>query len=870
MSDEEEVPLVSFGEDTYNEDEETLNNNSRTLRLKDRSTSVRRVSLNTCVIGCVSSFVIGLVAGFAIYYFMTRAHDNNLSCCALCGGEEGLKFNKNSSPFPYVKSSSPEVTIPVSTETVVQTNNSVRLFTSTESPQGNETELATCAPCPSISSNSTEELQTFKSCPTRNPYKKSPIGQRKSPFTPLDPWEVRKVTEIMKGRKYVTIYQRFNEHRISHMYLIPPRKDDVLAYYDSDGPLPPRFAKVHVIRPNISDIMYYKVGPLDQHINGVQVEEMLSTGHIHINIRPYDYEEDQQLQKLLHPQVLQLSQILHDSFDGATYPKDIRATFEQLPTSSVNERLSHMNLVLNGEGYFTLRLLPISCTVSHPGIDVTNWEIKDWVYLSQGPYNSTNELLNSFERNQIRKVVFPKDYRQQHADELNLKRDMSLPERAFSNVPPPRTYEPQGARYSIDINRVEWMGWSFEFTSDPIRGPALFNIRFLDQRIAYEISLQDITLLYHPDTNGHGPLALADTVFHLGSSYVHQRTGLDCPSRGTLLNVSSTSDGFAIRTPFQAACVFEADGQRALWRHAKGGLADHFLVVRTVLMLGNYDYVVEWNFRLDGSLDTLLTASGYLFGAFWDNGSLNETKTPPFGFKLGDYMSGPIHDHTYSFKVDLDIIGSKNSFQKLKWKTGDVHDILNISKEHDFHYFNITRYIEYELLETETSLKWNSQKPQYWTVINEEIQNAWGAPRGYRLIPHSREAEVLKDHPILAAWDHLGYQVAVSRRKEDEQYATNTYYTTLAPNAPPKGVGQMVLDGEAIGNEDIVVWVSEKFYHIPSAEDVPVTIGATAGFTLKPFNFFDRTPTFDLPAHYQGTNDPYEFRPCVEHLGDET
>ena len=57
------------------------------------------------------------------------------------------------------------------------------------------------------------------------------------------------------------------------------------------------------------------------------------------------------------------------------------------------------------------------------------------------------------------------------------------------------------------------------------------------------------------------------------------------------------------------------------------------------------------------------------------------------------------------------------------------------------------------------------------------------------------------------------------------------------------------LNKEEIVNKDIVNWVTVGFLHIPTTEDFPMTIRVETGFLLRPFNFFDKTPTFDMPQH---------------------
>lgn len=57
------------------------------------------------------------------------------------------------------------------------------------------------------------------------------------------------------------------------------------------------------------------------------------------------------------------------------------------------------------------------------------------------------------------------------------------------------------------------------------------------------------------------------------------------------------------------------------------------------------------------------------------------------------------------------------------------------------------------------------------------------------------------------------------------------------------------INDEDIRDEDIVNWVAVGFNHIPTSEDMPMTVRVETGFLLKPFNFFDRTASFDMPQH---------------------
>jgi len=63
---------------------------------------------------------------------------------------------------------------------------------------------------------------------------------------------------------------------------------------------------------------------------------------------------------------------------------------------------------------------------------------------------------------------------------------------------------------------------------------------------------------------------------------------------------------------------------------------------------------------MDGSILIGVRASGYIMTAFIAH---NEE----YGFHIHDSLSGSIHDHVLTFKADFDILGEKNSFQKVEF-----------------------------------------------------------------------------------------------------------------------------------------------------------------------------------------------------------
>ena len=833
------------------------------------------------LIGGILVFIVGLLLGILIGYFAIKinGHAESKRPRSVDDGNS-LGLAGFSVGGPDTSTLKPVQTTAASTPTTVKSTTTFISPTSSHVSRPATTENPTTTPCvcptqPTVPSTPTTTSPPVPCniCKRANPYITT-ADEVKSIFEPLTGDETDKVIDKLKADGITKKRTSLGSNYISHIYLFPVEKSLSLEYLDNNGPFPKRYARVHVIRGAVKppDVMIYKVGPVNETVENMVVEKQIKDGEIHFNRRSYDTTENGGISALIWKAMSPMRDLLRESFDGAEYGRGISAGRPGLYSLDENDRLTACYLYLRmATGGRTLRVLPMSFIVHHPGVNTSVWYTSDFYYLNQGPFDSALELVRAYRNDTLRKFRLPRGYFRAASQEFSLRRNQSLPMRNLSDLPPPRTYEPQGPRYRISKGVVYWMDWQCEFSVHPIKGPAIYNIKFKGKRIAYEISQQDITLVYASGTTGAGvaPAVISDTEFSLGKSIRSSRPGFGCPDRASYLRLNVST---RLR-PFEkeVACVFEADAQRPIWRHSDNGLLDHHLVIRTPMNLGNYDYTLEFRFHLDGRLQTLMAASGTLYGSFWDpeDPLLNEDKsTSPFGFRVGNILSGPIHSHDFVFKVDLDVLGTNNSFQRINWKGGDVLTALktqtDIKEKPGFFPFNITRYIEADFLEKEAGLVVDPLNPAYWTIVNENEKNKWGVTRGYRIIPSFSESEPesFTKHLVFGPWLNMKYHCAITKRKDAEQYGTDSLNDIRRPMDPIGGLKNMLND-ENIRNEDLVAWITAKFIHAPTSEDVPMTIGVDKGFVLKPFNYFDTTPTFDVPGHYDSGN-PYEKIQCYE------
>ncbi|KAL3842685.1 hypothetical protein ACJMK2_020673 [Sinanodonta woodiana] len=724
-------------------------------------------------------------------------------------------------------------------------------------------------------------------CPNRNP--KDETLYESTVFAPLTVHEMKLASDVLWQGSYITTVDRtprsLKESYILYMYLLPPRKEDAIKYFYHNGIKPGRYARVHIQRgaEQVPDIMEYKVGPLGSSSNATVIP-LTRPGEIHFNSRPYDGVEVAALNHLLDGDMKALEPLIRESFDNATFPEDVFIFYFNGPPG-LKEVERETRFVLGFRGFRTIQdadiinLLPLSGTVYNPGSNTSDWYTHSYYYLNQGPYRTVSDLVSEYNNNTIRKVRLPAGYRNMLRKRLFSERDHSLPLREHADRPGARTYMPKGPRFSISGTKVKWMDWSFHISGGQLRGPALFDIRFKGNRIAYELAVNDIALAYAMDASGQNGIIYMDATYGIMERDNTILRDVDCPSYAAVLNTSYWHSFFQKAFDMKSICIFEEDGQEALWRHVgttfTGGMRNRYLVVRVPVVIGNYDYIFDFKFYIDGKLYTVAKASGYIQASFWDehNPHAGEDKTrDAFGYRISDYQTGPIHDHMFGFKVDMDVIDSNNSFELVHWKAGDILNALktqsNITNVPPYFIYNQTRYLEYETMRREAGFRLNYDNQKLFLVVNENTRNKWGVKRGYQIVPLSTAAQSLPEvHPAMKALSFTKYHVTVTKRKEEEQFLSSIYDINRMDN--PKGYLDRMLDNESIVNEDVVNWVTVGFLHVPTSEDLPMTVRVESGFMLKPFNFFDTTATFDMPQYsaMQG-NDIVEHEPtfdsCVE------
>ena len=188
----------------------------------------------------------------------------------------------------------------------------------------------------------------------------------------------------------------------------------------------------------------------------------------------------------------------------------------------------------------------------------------------------------------------------------------------------------------------------------------IHNVEYQGKRIIYELGLQEALAHYASFDPLQSTVAYLDSYYGFGPSSFELVQGFDCPSYATYMNVSFFASEVSHTHP-NAICLFEYDPGYPIARHITESyttVTKHAdLILRSVATVGNYDYMFEYAFHIDGSIHVTVRASGYIQGAYY-------AENEEYGFRIHDALSGDMHDHVVNYKLDLDVLGTQNSLMR--------------------------------------------------------------------------------------------------------------------------------------------------------------------------------------------------------------
>ncbi|XP_076447626.1 diamine oxidase [copper-containing]-like [Babylonia areolata] len=689
--------------------------------------------------------------------------------------------------------------------------------------------------------------------PHCEPGKSSRVRDLEKPglFNDLSPREMRAVRDFLLGDDKLGLTPveeaSLNSSYIFMIDLQVPLKSAVLGFTDAGRRKPGRAAIAVLYRgdkdpPRVEE---HIVGPLPTpNYHRALTNPAYRHTPVPFASRPVDRVERRELRAFLKRVTAQLHELLQESFQMSYHDcsqgPDCMMLVDLPPRGQQSgERKSWFWGYRQVEGA-PLHPLGFALQVDHLSNDVTRWRVTRVVYNGQMFYE-VEDLMDRYREESLRKVRLSMDA----YDRGFSSYERRGPNRFDAEGRGPRFVEPDGRRFTVDGQFVQYFGWSFNFRSRTTTGLQLFDVNFQDGRIAYEIGLQELAVFY----SGHSPeissLAFYGSSWLLGASSHELLPGVDCPSTAHFLDSFHFVDTPSPRRYRRSICIFELNEGIPLRRHYTtgpdgdgfryyGGVVATSLVLRSIAVLWNKDYVFDYVFHLDGTMEARVSVTGYLQTTF----SLPRER--PFGHHVHEDLIGNAHQELFHFKVDVDVAGSGNRYETISLHAQDGPNFW-------FPSLNTTQ-MRYRgtVVQTERDSVWRhgSSPLLHHVFYNHKLSNRYRTRRGYRLVHKSPTDFVLKDARVARAAGWARTPMVVTKYKDVED-ASSSLYAQGDPWDPVLDFSMFLEDNNTIVDQDLVAWVTLGATVVPSAEDVPspTTTLNSYRFLLAPYNYFNVGPS---------------------------
>lgn len=425
-----------------------------------------------------------------------------------------------------------------------------------------------------------------------------------------------------------------------------------------------------------------------------------------------------------------------------------------------------------------------------------------------------------------------------------------------ASTPPPKPLEisePEGKNYVITGNTLHWRNWEMHFKLDSRVGLMLSTVTYNDhgkkRQVMYEGSLGGMIVPYgDPDVGWYFKAYLDSGEYGMGTLTSPIERGKDAPENAVLLDATIADYTGKPHTIPRAIGVFERFAGPE-FKHQEFGQPNlsverRELVIRWISTVGNYDYMFDWVFAENGTIGINAGATGIeavkgvKSATMRDATAAEDTR---YGTLIDHNLVGTTHQHIYNFRLDLDVDGENNSLTEI--------DPVVLPNTRGGPRTSTMQTVQ----RTPQSEQQAAQKFDASTIrllSNPNKFNKVGNPVSYQLIPYAggthpiaKGANFAPDEWLNKRLSFMDKQLWVTRYDPEQRFPEGKY-----PNRShaDTGLGAFIKDDQPIGNSDDVVWLTTGTTHVARAEEWPIMPTEWVHVLLKPWNFFDETPTLGL------------------------
>lgn len=355
-------------------------------------------------------------------------------------------------------------------------------------------------------------------------------------------------------------------------------------------------------------------------------------------------------------------------------------------------------------------------------------------------------------------------------------------------------------QYYIDTTLPNEARWDMCWEHRAREGVVLHHIHYTPpngprRMVLYQAAIAQIHVPY--DDNGARYHDVSD--YGLGNRYIKSLRSAECKG-GQLLQFSGKN----------IICKQESSRDDA-YSAGDDRLQGDALSLFSVSAIGAYNYIPEWRFLDDGSIEPGMGATG----ALQRFGSANIAQ---HGWLIDNNKTGIAHLHNFFWKLDFDLGGTGSD--------DGVEEINYIQSDGKMRRVN-QRFVK------EAARDVNPNQLRSWRVFDGAIKNSKNLPISYEIQLTSSGQQ--DKGPSSEPFTHHDFYVTQQRNCE-----------LFASHNPTSGGCANNLaafaNGESILNKDIVVWPSATFYHMPRAEDAPRMDTHWTHFRIIPRDWHDTNP----------------------------
>ncbi|GHD00425.1 primary-amine oxidase [Zhihengliuella salsuginis] len=418
--------------------------------------------------------------------------------------------------------------------------------------------------------------------------------------------------------------------------------------------------------------------------------------------------------------------------------------------------------------------------------------------------------------------------------------------------------QPEGPSFDVTGgNHVEWEHWSLDIGFDMREGLVLHNIAFDDKapdggtrrrKILNRASIAEMVVPYGDPSPVRNWQNYFDTgEYMIGSCANSLELGCDCLGEITYFS-PVISDNFGnARTIHNGICMHEEDASilakhSDLWSGIDYTRRNRRLVISFFTTVGNYDYGFYWYLYLDGTIEFEAKATGIVFTSAQPEAGA-DGEPYPYSSEMAPGLGAPFHQHLFGARLDFALDDGPSRVveeEAVRVPMGENNPRGNA----------FTRKHTVLARESEAIRQTKMEAGRTWIVQNPGSTNRLGSPVGYKLMPEGHPTLLADPESSVAKRASFTQNALwVTQYAEEERYPTGDFVNQHSGGA---GLPSWIAADRSLDGKDLVLWHTFGLTHYPRVEDWPIMPVDTAGFTLRPDGFFDRSPVLDVPAPTPG------------------